>query len=141
MAAFQWTTKAQTAAFALADGYTREEAAVMAGIGERTLYRWLALPEFSEEVDRLVFLTGIARKTERLKIAKRIARNLGDTTEKDLLDWLKFAQSETDGAKLDLTGLLNQLTGQSATEPPHGSRLAGSRSGGTTDEPPAAGDG
>jgi hypothetical protein len=141
MAAFQWTTKAQNAAFALADGYTREEAAAISGIGERTLYRWLNLPEFSEEVDRLVFLTGIARKAERLKITKRIARNLGNTTEKDLLDWLKFAQSETDGAKLDLTGLLNQITGQFAAEPTHGSRLAGSRSGRTDDEPPAAGDG
>ena len=140
MAAFQWTTKAQNTAFALADGYTREEAAAMAGIGERTLYRWLLLPEFSEEVDRFVFLTGIARKAERLKITKRIARNLGDRTEKDLLDWLKFARSETDGAKLDLTGLLKQLTEQSATEPAHGPRLAGSGSDRVADSEQDGGD-
>jgi transcription initiation factor TFIIIB Brf1 subunit/transcription initiation factor TFIIB len=127
MPAFQWTQKATNAALALADGRTQLEAADIAGVNERTIRRWLALPEFSEEVDRLVFLTGIARKSERLKIAKRIARNLDDTTAKDLLDWLKFAQSETDGVKLDLAHLLKQLT-ESAPKPAHGPRLAGSRS-------------
>ena len=112
----------------------------MAGVNIRTIQRWLLLPEFSEEVDRLVFLTGIARKSERLKITKRIARNLGDTTEKDLLDWLKFARSETDGAKLDLTGLLRQLTEQSTAEPAHGSRLAGGGSDGTVDAEQDGGD-
>jgi hypothetical protein len=145
MSQFRWTQKTTSAALALADGRTQQEASDIAGVNIRTIQRWLQLPEFSEEVDRLVFLTGIARKAERLKITKRIARNLGDTTEKDLLDWLKFAQSETDGVKLDLTGLLRQLTPtgqaeQSATEPTHGSRLAGSRPDRATDQSPDGGD-
>lgn len=93
----------------LADGETRERAAATAGIGERTIYRWLQIPEFSEEVDRLTFLTGAAYKAERLRMAKRIISQLSGT-EKDLLDWLKYMQGETDGIKLDFTELLNAVT-------------------------------
>jgi hypothetical protein len=105
MADFRWTKKAEQAALALASGVTREEAAATSGIGERTLYRWLDLPEFSEEVDRLTFLTGIAAKAERLRLAKRVITSLKANTEKDLLDWLKYVQGETDGIKLDITDL------------------------------------
>lgn len=105
MVDFRWTEKAERAAIELANGATREEAAIAAGIGEATLYRWLKLPVFSEEVDRLTFLTGVAHKAERLRLAKRVIANLQTFTEKDLLDWLKFVQSETDGIKLDLTDL------------------------------------
>lgn len=55
-------------------------------------------------------MIGIASRAERLRIAQRVARQkVNDeglvSTEKDLLDWLKFAQSETDGIKLDLAKL------------------------------------
>lgn len=110
MADFQWNEKATKAALALAAGKTRKEAAFAAAIGERTLYRWLDDPAFSEEVDRLSLMTDIAGRAERLRIAKRVVRQMvkddeAIKTEKDLLDWLKFAQSETDGVKLDLTAL------------------------------------
>lgn len=106
MGAFRWTEKAEQAAIALANGGTRDEAAITAGIGAATLYRWLKIQEFSEEVDRLTFLTGISHKAERLRLAKRVIAKLDDNTEKDLLDWLKYVQGETDGVKLDLAELL-----------------------------------
>jgi transposase-like protein len=107
---FRWTEKATTAALALADGKTRVETAQEASIAESTLYRWLQEPEFSAEVDRLSLMTGIASRAERLRLAKRIIRQRVKDgapirTDKDVLDWLKFAQSETDGIKLDLAAL------------------------------------
>ena len=112
MAGFKWSEKATKAAFALADGKTREIAAKEAAVSERTLYNWLDDPEFSAEVDRLTLMTGIAGRAERVRIAKRVVQQRvrhADGfmfSDKDLLDWLKFAQSETDGVKLDLTALL-----------------------------------
>jgi hypothetical protein len=110
MAAFKWTTKATVAAIALAEGQTRSDAAKAAAIGERTLYHWLHDPDFSAEVDRLSLMVGIASRAERLRLAQRAVRQKQSAdgtllTEKDLLDWLKFAQSETDGIKLDLAAL------------------------------------
>jgi len=119
MADFKWTQKAEKAAIALANGETRERASAIAEIGERTLYRWLDEPEFNEEVDRLTFLTGVAAKAERLRLAKRVVKQLGVRTEKDLLDWLKYIQGETDGIKLDFTELLAAV----ATD---GDKVAGS---------------
>lgn len=104
-AAFKWTPARIKAAFALADGSTREEAAKEAEVSERAIYLWLAEPEFSAEVDRLTLMTGIATRAARLRVTKRIIERLAERTEKDLLDWLKFAQSETDGVKLDLAKL------------------------------------
>jgi hypothetical protein len=113
MAGFKWTEKATAAALALAEGKTRAVAAQESAIGDRTLYRWLQDPEFSAEVDRLTMMTGIASRAERLRITKRVIAKLTDRdiglTEKDLLDWLKFAQSETDGIKLDLAKLATAL--------------------------------
>lgn len=104
---FRWSEKARKAALALADGQTRAEAAKQADISERTLYRWLDDPDFSAEVDRLSLMTSIASRAERLRIAKRVARQKVRPdgtidTDKDLLDWLKFAQGETDGFKMEL---------------------------------------
>ena len=65
---------------------------------------------FSAEVDRLSVMTGIASKAERLRIVKKIVRqNMNAdfiSTDKDILDWLKFAQSETDGINLNLAAHL-----------------------------------
>jgi len=109
MIGFKWSKKSETAAISLANGDTREQAAIAAGVGAATVYRWLQVPEFAEEVDRLTFLTGIAHKAERLRMAKRVIARLDIRTEKDLLDWLKYAQSETDGIKLDFTELLSTI--------------------------------
>lgn len=110
MSAFRWSESATAAALSLANGETQKEAADKAEVSERTVRRWLQLPEFAEEVDRLTLMTDIASKAERLRIAKRMVRQIRFWTQKDLLDWLKYAQSETDGIKLDLTQLLSAVT-------------------------------
>ena len=113
--AFAWTATREKAAIALANGYTQKEAAEIAEVTDRSIRNWLAEPEFIEEVDRLSLMTDIAARAERLRIAKRIIRQLQDSlvpTEKDLLDWLKYAQSETDGASIGLTALITTVTGE-----------------------------
>lgn len=102
---FKWTKKRGEAALMLAQGYPQEEVAEEVGITRRTIYSWLRHPEFSAEVNRLSLMVNIASRAERLRLAMRIVRELGDKTDKDLLDWLKYAQMETDGVKLDLTSL------------------------------------
>ncbi len=51
-------------------------------------------------------MTGISARAERLRLAKRVVRSKildgVPQSDKDLLEWLKYAQSETDGIKLDL---------------------------------------
>jgi len=120
MSGFKWTRKRKKVVFALAEGYTVEEAAELAQITERTVYRWKNNLDFSTEVDRLSLLIGIASRAERLRIATRVAREkVKDdviTTGKDLLDWLKFAQSETDGAKLDLAALFEAMEATTESE-------------------------
>lgn len=97
----------------LAEGYKNSEVAQEIGVCERTIYRWKDNSEFSAEVDRLTHMVGIALRAERLRIAMRVVRSKTKfsfpATEKDLLDWLKYAQSETDGVKLDLTSLLESF--------------------------------
>jgi transcriptional regulator with XRE-family HTH domain len=110
MVTFRWTKQREAAAIALADGQTQRAVAEALNIHENTVSRWMQVPEFSAEVDRLSLMMGIASRAERLRIAKRVVRERikddGEIqTDKDLLDWLKFAQSETDGIKLDLTSL------------------------------------
>lgn len=113
MADFRWTEKASAAAISLAEGKTRKDVVKEHAIAERTVYNWLANPEFRAEVDRLSLMVGIASRAARLRIAQRVARQKVQDhmvfTEKDLLDWLKFAQSETDGVKLDLAVLAQAL--------------------------------
>src|SRR5689334_10583927 len=110
MSGFHWTYKSSAAAVGLAEGKTRQEVAAEVGVTERTLYRWIADTEFWAEVNRLSLMVGIAGRAERLRIAMRVLRQkIKDDgkvdTDKDALDWLRFAQSETDGVKLDLTAL------------------------------------
>lgn len=99
--AFKWTAARRRAAIALADGATQIEAAAEAEVTDRTIRLWLAEPDFSEEVDRLTLMTGLATRAARLRLAKKVISRLGTATDKDLLDWLKFAQSETTGAVND----------------------------------------
>ena len=113
MADFEWTPKKAACALMLAEGYTRAEVAKEQGVGDRTIYNWLAALEFKEEVNRLSLMVGIATRAGRLRIAHKLIRQRvsEDTvnTEKDVLDWLKFAQSETDGAKSELSASLADL--------------------------------
>lgn len=106
---FRWTTKNSQAAIALADGQTQRATAAALNLHENTISRWMQHPDFSAEVDRLTLMMGIASRAERLRIAKRVVKErVHDEhveSDKDLLDWLKFAQSETDGIKLDLAAL------------------------------------
>ena len=115
MSSFRWTRRREKAAQSLAQGYTQRETAAEIGVTERTIRRWLSDLDFQMEVDRLSLLVGIASKAERLRIAMRVAREKIREkvviTDKDLLDWLKFAQSETDGARLDLSSLFASLEG------------------------------
>jgi hypothetical protein len=53
-----------------------------------------------------------ASRAYRLRLTNRVIHQMvkdGELikTDKDLLDWLKYAQGETDGVKLDLLNLLN----------------------------------
>jgi transposase-like protein len=105
---FKWTPERSQAAILLAEGYTYQEVADEIGKTKRTITAWMGEIEFSAEVDRLSLMCGIASRAERLRLIKRVIRQqAGDkvTTDKDVLDWLKFAQSETDGVKLDLAAL------------------------------------
>jgi len=111
MSNFKWTKKREQAALWLAQGYTEAETSAEVGVTDRTIRRWKTDLEFATEVDRLSLIVGIASRAERLRIAmKAIRQKIQDddtfvVTGKDLLDWLKFAQSETDGAKLDLAAI------------------------------------
>lgn len=109
---FDWTQKREIAALTLARGESRAAAAEAAGVSERSVYSWLNAPEFAEEVDRLTLMVDIASRAHRLRIANRVIRQFvreGEAipTGKDLLDWLKYAQGETDGVKLDMAALID----------------------------------
>lgn len=115
MAVFKWTSRRQQAALLLAQGYTQHQTAEQVGVGLRTVQRWAVALDFMLEVDRLTLLTGISAKAERLRIAMRVVRERisqeSVKTNKDVLEWLKFAQSETDGTKFDLAPLFEALEG------------------------------
>lgn len=103
---FQWTRNREKAAFSLANGDSQKQAAETAGVTDRTIRNWLEHPEFTAEVDRLTLQVGISKRAERLRIAMRVVEsrtlNQYPQSRADLLDWLKFAQSETDGAKVKI---------------------------------------
>lgn len=126
IAEFTWDEQRSKAAIALASGKTHKEAAEDAECSDRTIRNWLQIQEFAEEVDRLSLMVNVASRAERLRLAMRVIsqKTNGSTieTKADLLDWLKFAQSETDGAKLDLMGhaakYAYQPTPQPEADPP-----------------------
>lgn len=114
-----WDETRTQAACLLAAGYPKTYVANEVGVHRNTIYAWTEDPEFAAEVDRLSVMQGAASRAERLRIVNRLIRQRVDeegniTSDKDLLDWLKFAQSETDGAKIDLSKLAELLTGESA---------------------------
>ena len=104
---FQWLPKRAKAALALAEGQTQEAVAAATGVCRKTICNWLCVPEFLAEVDRLSLMVSVASRAERLRIAMRVVRQKTRAdgvieTDRDVLDWLKFAQSETDGINLGL---------------------------------------
>lgn len=104
---FHWLPKREKAALALAEGQTQEAVAAATGVCRKTICNWLCVPEFAAEVDRLSSMVSIASRAERLRIAMRAVRQRVREdgtieTDRDVLDWLKFAQSETDGIQLGL---------------------------------------
>jgi len=111
---FEWTPKREEAALKFAEGLSAVEIAKEIGVTDRTLRYWMAETEFSAEVDRLSVMTGIASQNERLRIANRVIREKvrGEIvdTDKDILDWIKFAQSETDGINLNLDAAFLEAT-------------------------------
>lgn len=119
MSVYKWTDEKVEAAMMLAEGYTYKQVSEQIGKSDRTIYRWMFDTEFSAEVDRLSLMVGIASKAERLRLAKRIVRAKSTSdimaSDKDLLDWLKFAQSETDGANLNLAGLFTSISENAAS--------------------------
>ncbi len=120
MAFFKWTKTRVKAALLLANGDTIDETANSVGVSSRTIDRWKSDIEFSQEVDRLSVMIGVASRAERLRIAKRVIKKLvrqDVPTDKDLLDWLKYAQGETDGIKLDLTAIIEALSSVADSRP------------------------
>lgn len=113
MGIFKWTKKKGEVAVLLADGFTIAETSKKTGVPTRTIDYWKSSIEFQTEIDRLSLMVGIANKGERLRLAKKIIRDLilkQHPTQKDLLEWVKYAQSETDGVKLDLAALIDAAT-------------------------------
>lgn len=113
-----WTQERGAAALALAEGKSQVEAACLVGVTDRTIRNWLDDERFIAEIDRLSLMVGVASRAERLRLVNRLVKQRIREedgyiiTEKDLLDWLKFAQSETDGAKIDLSKLAELLAGE-----------------------------
>jgi len=112
-----WDEKRNKAAVLLASGHSKTETAKIIGVDRTTIYYWLDIEAFSAEVDRLSLMVGVASRAERLRFINRVVRqSLKDDgsviTEKDILDWLKFAQSETTGAKIDLSKLAEMIAGE-----------------------------
>lgn len=110
---FKWTAQREAVAVGLAEGKSQEELSSDYNLSTRQIRRWLADVEFSTEVDRLSMMIGIASRAERLRLANRVIRqklqNDVIETDKDLLDWLKYAQTETDGIRLDLDSTFDEV--------------------------------
>lgn len=117
ISSWTWNEQRNNAAIKLASGYTHQATADEVGVDKRTITNWLQNVDFAAEVDRLSLMVDVSSRAERLRIAMRAIRQKvredGVDTTKDILEWLKFAQSETDGVKLDLT----KLTALGETDP------------------------
>ena len=103
LAPFNWSPMKEMAAVLLSQGFPRREVSERVQCGEGTIYRWLNHPEFSAEVDALTFVTGIATKAARVRLAKQMVRqrtvedeegNSFIASKKDVLEWLKFIKDE-----------------------------------------------
>ena len=130
---FKWTRNREKAAISLAGGDTVLIAAEIAKVTDRTVYNWLNVPEFKMEVDRLTHMVSVSTRAERLRIAMRVIKGRTENTQypqsrADLLEWLKFAQSETDGVKLDITAVLAAAASMAGSGPDRAAKLMESSS-------------
>ena len=101
----RWSSKRHKAALALAEGQSQQAVAEAIGVCRKIICNWLCVTEFLAEVDRLSCMIDISSRAERLRMAMRVVRQRTRAdgtleTDKDVLDWLKYAQSETTGIKL-----------------------------------------
>lgn len=94
----RWTPQRRKAARLLAEGRSTTEVAEELGVVPTTIRSWMKNREFMAYLDELTLSSGVALKAERLRIAKEIIRRKleGIGSRKDLLDWLKYVQSEMD---------------------------------------------
>lgn len=130
--AFRWTKRRSDAAVLLAQGLTENETADTVKVAERTVQRWKHDTEFAAEVDRLTLMVNISGRAYRMRLAMKMVRSFLTGTKiqnkpDNLLDWLKYAQSETDGIKLDIAGMLAALANDApsvADERPDGDTSA-----------------
>lgn len=113
IAPFEWDERRSVAATLLASGHTFEEAGREAGVTRKTVHEWNKHPDFAAEVDRLTLISDVALRAFRLRMAMRIVRSKGEKSRRDLLEWLKYVQSETDGAKLDIAAIFGDSAGAS----------------------------
>jgi hypothetical protein len=105
---FHWSSKRYKAALALAEGQSQQTVAEAIGVCRKTICNWLCVREFAVEVHRLSCMIDISSRAERLRHINARCQAEGShdgrlVSYKDLLDWLKFAQSETIGIKLGLS--------------------------------------
>ena len=132
MSSFRWNKKRDKAARMLAEGYILTKVSEECKVSVRSLSRWKLDPDFQSEVSKLTLMVGIALRAERVRIAMRAVRQkVRDEkiqTHEDVLAWLKYVQSETDGIKLDLFSQLTAFT-QAASQPVAGSGPAGADAG------------
>jgi hypothetical protein len=116
-----WATPQQlSAAYALSLGLSNSEAAQLAGVSRTTLWRWLTHDhrgmEYKAFISRLTFLTGLARRSERLAMAKRMARHLYDK---------EMEEGQKRHTSLDWFRHVAELSGETEPVPvPLGARLA-----------------
>jgi hypothetical protein len=102
---FHGSPKRHKAGLALAEGQSQQAVAETTGVCRKTICNWLCVTEFAAEVDRLSCMIDVASRAERLRMAMRVVRQRVRAdghveSYKDLLDWLKYAQSETTGIKV-----------------------------------------
>ena len=88
------------AAYLLSLGITKAEVAKRIDVTETSVYRWLRKPDFSQYVDQLTLVTGLANKAERVRKLKLRADQLwqieqGKPSKKhDFLDYLRTLRDD-----------------------------------------------
>jgi hypothetical protein len=101
---FHWSSKRHKAALALAEGQSQQAVAEATGVCRKTICNWLCVTAFAAEVDRLSCMIDVSSRAERLRMAMRVVKAKTKDgipqSDKDVLDWLKYVQSETTGITL-----------------------------------------
>jgi transcriptional regulator with XRE-family HTH domain len=110
---FLWDERREQAAILLAQGYSKKEICEKVEIHESTLWRWEQEDSFSEEVDNLSLMYGLASKAHRTRLLNQAIRQKinNKTGQIDLsgvtfLDLIKEARMQTEGLKLDILNTL-----------------------------------